>query len=225
MPNFVNNFAKIDTVLASAVANAGTFDVAYPTGYSQGSFQNGLYKSATSYMIVNGNDRWDNTKFSASFGASLITITNSTGATLAAGSTISINLDVQDGNLIEILSFPVVSMASITGSIDVVTDYPLGFDGSFESIAWLQSAPVTTAAKLASLNLEIGTVNVTGGVVALTSALCTPLGKIIQGSAITALNSFVASDVMSIEASGVTAFVEGSGTILVRCRRNNPNAY
>jgi hypothetical protein len=225
MPNFVNSFAKIDTVLVSAVANAGTFDVSYPTGFVQGSFQSGLYKSATSYMIVNGNDRWDSTKFSASFGASLITITNSTGATLAAGSAISINLDVQDGNLIEILSFPVMSLASITGSIDVVTDYPPGFDGTIESVAFLVSAPVTTAAKLASLNLEIGTVNVTGGVIALTSANATPLGKLIQGSAITALNAFSASDVISIEASGVTAFVEGSGTVLVRCRRNNPNAY
>lgn len=223
MSTFANAFAKIDTVLAAAVANSATFDVAYPSGYSQGSFQSGLYKAATSYMIVNGNDRWDNTKFSASFGASLITITNSTGATLAAGSTISLNLDVQDGNLIEVLSFP-VTLASVSAA-DVVTNYPLGFDGTIESFAYLAGSPATTAAKLASFNLEINTTDVTGGVIALTTALATPLGKLTQSTAITALNVFTAADTISIEASAVTAFVEGNGTFLVRCRRGNPNAY
>lgn len=224
MSTFANSFAKIDTVLAAAVANAATFDVSYPTGYVQGSFQNGLYKAATSYIIVNGNDRWDSTKFSASFGASLITITNSTGATLAAGSAIAINLDVQDGNLIEVISLP-VTLVSIGGNVDVVTAYPLGFDGTLESVAWLQGAPVTTAAKLATISPFINAVAVTGGVLALTSALATPLGKVIQGTAVTALNAFTAADTISFKATGVTAFAEGAGTILARCRRGNPNAY
>lgn len=223
MPNFVNTFGKIDTVLVAAVANAATFDVAYPAGTVQGSYQNGLYKSANSYMIVNGNDRWDSSKFSVSFGASLITVTNSTGAALAAGSAISIQLDLQDGNLIEILSFP-VTLASVSAA-DVVTNYPLGFDGTIESFAYLAGAPATTAAKLASFNLEINATDVTGGVIALTTALATPLGKITQSTPITALNAFTAADTLSIEASAVTAFVEGNGVLLVRCRRNNPNAY
>jgi hypothetical protein len=68
---------------------------------------------------------------------------------------------------------------------------------------------------LASLNLEINAVNLTGGVISLTSANCTPLGAVIAGTAITANNTFGATDTISVEASSVTAFVEGEGVLLL----------
>lgn len=113
-----------------------------------------------------------------------------------------------------IVSFP-IALAGITAAGDVVTNYPAGFKGRILSLNFAVQTVVTTAAKAASLNAEIGTTNVTGGVVALTSANCTPAGALVAGSAVTALNAFAKTDTLSIEAASVTAFVEGSGVLLV----------
>lgn len=108
-----------------------------------------------------------------------------------------------------------IALAGITAAGDVVTNYVAGFKGRVMSLSFAVQTVVTTAAKAASLNAEIGTTNVTGGVVALTSANCTPAGALISGSAVTALNAFLATDTLSIEAASVTAFAEGSGVLLV----------
>lgn len=68
----------------------------------------------------------------------------------------------------------------------------------------------TTGSKAATLNIEIGTTNLTGGTIALTSANCTPLGNRIAGAAITGNNTGAAGADISIEASSITAFVEGA---------------
>lgn len=223
MASLIDNFSRVDAVLASAVANAATFDIGYPAGTTQATFQNGL-ATAGSIMLVNDNDRWTTANFSLSFGASLITVTNNTGATLPAGSRVSFNLQRADGNDVEVLTFP-VNLVAIGGNVDVVTDYSPGMAGVIESVAWIQGTPVTTAARLATLNLEIGTTDVTGGVIALTSALATPLGKVIPGTAITANNVLTPDSKISIEATGVTAFAEGSGAVQVRIRRTYGGAY
>lgn len=108
-----------------------------------------------------------------------------------------------------------ISLALITGAMDVVTTFTPGFAGTIEKVQFIVTAVVTTADKLASLNLEIGTTNLTGGVVALTSANCATLGATVAGSAITANNSFGASDTVSVEAASVTAFQEGAGILVV----------
>ena len=113
-----------------------------------------------------------------------------------------------------VLSIP-ITLVAITGAGDVVTGYVPGFAGRVMTVQWETAVAVTTAAKLASLNLEIQGVNVTGGVVALTSANCTPLGARVAGSAVTAANHFTATDTLEVEAASVTAFAEGSGVLLV----------
>lgn len=217
-----NKFAVVSAILAAAVADDGTFDVAYPTGTTQADFNAGLAGS-NGVMIVNGNDRYAEgaSGFTASYGAGTITVTNTTGAALAAGSEITLQFDQVDGNDVVVLEFP-IELASVANG-DVVTDYRPGFDGTIEDVSFVTNKPVTTAAKLATLNLEIGATNLTGGVVALTSATVTPQGKIIAGTAITGNNAFKRGDAISVEASAVTAFVEGSGTLMVRCRRSFPN--
>lgn len=112
------------------------------------------------------------------------------------------------------ISFP-VTLANISGAGDVVTNYTPGFAGKIVKMDFVVGTPVTTGSKAVDLNAEIGSTNLTGGVVALTSAAATPLGKIIAGSAITANNSFGPTDTISIEAANVTAFAEGSGAILL----------
>lgn len=107
-----------------------------------------------------------------------------------------------------------VQLAGLTNA-NFVTGYVPGFAGRIVSMQFVNTVVVTTGAKAASLNAEIDTVDVTGGVVALTSANMTPLGARVAGSAITAANKFAATSVIDFEASGVTAFAEGAGVLLV----------
>jgi len=100
---------------------------------------------------------------------------------------------------------------------DVLTDLPLGFAGKFLDIDAYVITPVTTAAKLSTLSLEIGATAVTGGAVALTSANCTPIGAKVSGSAITGANSFGIGDTMTIVAASTTAFVEGTIFLDIAC--------
>lgn len=115
-----------------------------------------------------------------------------------------------------ILTVP-ISLANVTAA-DVLTVFTPGFAGKIVSLDFAVGTPVTTAAKAATLNVEIGTTNLTGGTVALTSANCTPLGAVVAGAAITAANSFTATDTISIEAASVTAFAEGDGYLIISMR-------
>ena len=113
-----------------------------------------------------------------------------------------------------------VNLVSIAAAGDVVTEWIPGFAGEIVNVKWIQMTPVTTASKAADLNLEIETINVTGGVVSLTSATCTPLGKVIDGTAVTAANAFTATQKLSVEAATVTAFSEGDGMLMIVYRQH-----
>lgn len=112
-----------------------------------------------------------------------------------------------------------VTLAGVTAA-DVVTNFPLTFAGTITAFDFVQDVPVTTGSKAATFNLEINTTDVTGGAIALTSALATPLGKVNSSTAITAANTFVSGDTLSIEASAVTAFAEGTGTFVITIVKN-----
>jgi hypothetical protein len=204
-------------------AAAGTITVAYPTGFTQGSFTAGVAGPNGSYIIKNNNDKVNEdlsaaTGIGFSFGASLVTLTNNTGATIVAGTLISVFMNQQDGNTAETLAFP-IELASVTAA-DIVAAFRPGLDGYIENVEFVVNKPVTTGSKLASLNPKINSTAVTGGVVALTSALATPMGARIAGSQVTALNRITKKDSLSVTAASVTAFIEGSGTLLVRIRRD-----
>jgi hypothetical protein len=153
-----------------------------------------------------------------SFGASLVTITNNTGATIVAGTLVDVFLDQQNGNGAETFAFP-LNLASITAA-DIVSAFRPGVDGFIEWAAVLVNIPATTAAKLATLTPKIGATALTGGVIALTSANMTPMGALVAGTQVTALNRIKKSDSLTITASAVTAFAEGSATLFVRIRRD-----
>lgn len=82
-----------EVVLASAVAPAGTVVFNYPAGFAQADFI-GVNADTGAYVVLNDNDRWtqSSTKISVSYGASTITVTNSTATTWAAGSRIRLAL-------------------------------------------------------------------------------------------------------------------------------------
>lgn len=149
----------------------------------------------------------------------------------ATGSDAVVAVAAESGSVGEIHSVYLVSRASagaIQKSIlsipyklskiangDLITEIVPGFPGRI--IKWWFSVtdPATTAGKTADLNLEINAVNVTGGVLQLTSANCTPKGGKVEAAAITANNVFGAEDSISIEASNVTAFAEGEGVLMI----------
>ena len=75
-------------------------------------------------------------------------------------------------------------------------------------------SPVTTAAKAATLTVQVNGTAVTGGVISLTSANCTPAGAAVAGTAITALNGTqTPNSTVEVAVSSVTAFAEGDGYV------------
>lgn len=107
-----------------------------------------------------------------------------------------------------------ITLATIAA--DVVTNYTPGYAFKLLGVDFVTTTVASTADKAATLNLEIGSTNVTGGTVALTTAACDTLGEIVAGSAITAANTGTASDTISVEATGITAFAEGAGVLLIK---------
>jgi hypothetical protein len=98
---------------------------------------------------------------------------------------------------------------------DLLTEWVPGFAGRItDFLAHVQKA-ATTADKASTLNIEIETTDLTGGVLALTSANCTPRGAQVAASAITANNAFTATQKISVEASSTTAFIEGAVWLMI----------
>lgn len=111
---------------------------------------------------------------------------------------------------------------TLTGAdnADILTEYTPGFAGEIVNLESIVTTPATTAAKTATLTMEIGTTAVTGGELALTSANCTPLGKVVACSAITDTNSFAADDTISILAANTeTPFIEGVVSIILTLKQ------
>lgn len=223
MPYIPNAGGVVSQTLGTAVANAGTMTFSYPAGFVQGDFTAGMNVVNGCYIILNQNDKLVEdvsgaSGIAVSFGASTITVTNNSGATIAAGTKVDLFCNQVDGNLAETFAFP-IELASVAAA-DVVSAFRPGVDGVIENIEFVVNKPVTTASKLATLSLKIGSTAVTGGAVALTSALATPQGARIAGSQITAANRIAKKDSLTVVAASVTAFVEGNGTLYVRIRRD-----
>lgn len=78
--------------LTAAVANAGTVTVAYPSGTTQASFIGANQATNTGSLVLNGNEVYpeagSGVRVNFTYGASDVTVTNNTGVTWPAGSTI-----------------------------------------------------------------------------------------------------------------------------------------
>ncbi|HWU92962.1 MAG TPA: hypothetical protein VN106_06905 [Sphingomicrobium sp.] len=220
------NYSTLGTILAAAVADTGTFTVAYPTGTTQLDFNVGLAKLSGCYVVLNGNDKISygssGVYIDISFGASNITITNHSGYSWPIGTKVDAFFDVQDGNVRIPMHFH-LKLAKIANG-DLVTEIRPGIDGTIEYWEAVVSDPATTAAKLATLNLEIDTTNVTGGTLALTSANMTPLGAVV-GNNPTGANTLTRASKLSIEASSVTTFVEGEIELTLYIRPTSQDQY
>lgn len=134
-------------------------------------------------------------------------LTDSTGGSVA-------NATLANTAGVSTLSIP-LTLASIADG-DMVTGYTPGYKFKILAVDFVTTTVASTADKLSTLNVEIGTTNLTGGTVALTTASCDTRGEITAGSSVTAANTGTASDTISVEAASTTAFVEGSGVLLIK---------
>lgn len=84
-----NTYYAVPAVLSSAVANSGTVTISYPSGTTQASFT-GSKASANGQVTVNGNEVYKqaDSKCSFTYGASDITVTNTSGVTWPAGASV-----------------------------------------------------------------------------------------------------------------------------------------
>lgn len=87
----MSTFDTVEKILATAVANSGTFTVPYPTNRDDGDYRGGFDHSIANSSL--GVFKAELGQISVSFDASEITITNSTGFTLPAGTHIYVTLD------------------------------------------------------------------------------------------------------------------------------------
>lgn len=88
-----------------------------------------------------------------------------------------------------------------------------GFAGHISKVTWVTHTPASTASKLSTITPSIAGTNVTGGVLALTTAAANTRDKELAGTTVTANNYFTATQTITLTASSTTAFVEGSGEI------------
>jgi hypothetical protein len=107
-----------------------------------------------------------------------------------------------------------VALAGLAGTAKVVDNLTFGHAGRITAIKFVTTVPASTGSKAATITPSLGGTNITGGVLALTTATCTA-GAVFAGTAITALNSFSADTAFDLTLSSVTAFAEGSGFIEV----------
>jgi hypothetical protein len=133
---------------------------------------------------------------------------------------------IAPGAGMQVLPFGPFLLASFVNG-DIVTNYVFGFKGRIMAVKMVIPFAATTALKLATFTpaLVSGGVktNITGGVIALTSALATPSGAVVNGTPITALNAFGPADGLTITVSGVTAFVEGQGVLEITYINDDTN--
>jgi hypothetical protein len=132
-------------------------------------------------------------------------VTNSTGGTAQAA--------LAAGMGVYQIAIP-VNLATVADG-DVLTTLPIPHKFKILSVDAYVTQEVTTADKTTALNVEIGTTNLTGGVVTVTSAAAATLGAKIAGTAVTAANTGAAAATISIEAASTTAHAEGQVMVVI----------
>lgn len=138
--------------------------------------------------------------------ASQAALTNSTTGT--AGTTLAAGVGVST------VTIPLTSLATglSTSAIDLLTNYTPGYRFKVLGFAFVTTVAGTGTSASQVFNLEIGTTNLTGGVLTLTLASQATIGTVTSATAITAANVGTSTDTISIEmAAGGTVFTAGAG--------------
>lgn len=104
-----------------------------------------------------------------------------------------------------------------TAAVDLLTGFTPGHRFKLVKFAFVTTVAGTGSGASQVFNLEIGSTNVTGGVLTLTLAnQQTTFGQVTAATAITALNEGTATDTISIEmAASGTVFTAGAGYFVI----------
>lgn len=143
--------------------------------------------------------------------AALAALTDST--TGVAGATLAATVGIVT------VAIPIQLASMTTAAADLMTNYVPGYAFELLSLEYVTTTIGTGASASQVLNLEIGTTNVTGGVLTILLADTDVLGEKKAATAITAANVGTASDTLSIEvATAGTVFTAGAGILLLKLR-------
>lgn len=119
------------------------------------------------------------------------------------------------------VTLPLSSLATglSTGALDLLTTYTPGYAFELLSFDFVTTIVGAGAGATQAFNLEIGSTNVTGGVVTVDLASTNTVGEISSGTAITADNVGTSASTISVEmAAGGTVFTSGSGYFVLKLR-------
>lgn len=122
---------------------------------------------------------------------------------------------------INLVTVPLTSLATglSTSAIDLLTAFTPGYAFEVVSFDFVTTVAGTGSGASQVFNLEIGTTNVTGGVLTVTLASTDTIGKVTNGTAITAANTGTAASTISIEmAASGTVFTAGAGYFVIGLR-------
>lgn len=216
-------FDVMTATVGTALATNGTITFTYPTkspARAAASYVSGSGAKLVAAQGFEGNFLQQALGFSLSYGATTVTLTYLGLTTIPVGTQLLLQAPLANGYLsdlagVGVMQYPFyTALADITAA-DLISTLKPGFNGAILGIHAIVDKPATTASKLATLTPKVNSTAVTGGALALTSANMTPQGGKVDGAAITALNTFGATDTIGIVGSAVTAFVEGNAWIIL----------
>lgn len=115
------------------------------------------------------------------------------------------------------LTFVVDLVTLTTLASELMTDYVPGYAFKILAVDFIVTDAGAGAGATQTINLEIGSTNLTGGVINPTLANTATPGALVSGTAVTANNTGTNASTLSIEvAAGGTIFTSGTGIILVK---------
>jgi hypothetical protein len=116
-----------------------------------------------------------------------------------------------------LLSVPITLASMGTSAADLMTALPMPHRGKVVGTPYFVTAVAGTGTGATqTLNLEIGSTDVTGGTITITLASTSAIGELTTGAAVTAENEFEAGDTLSVEyAASGTVFTAGSGMLYI----------
>ena len=152
-------------------------------------------------------------------GADYVAITPITGLGTAATDTVQEALEQMEADKLEgaVVSIFCSALDQIANNDLLLNGYTPGFAGTIKKLSFVTGiVPASTGGKDIDVTCLIGATATTGGVLTLLTADINAKGKVKDATAITALNTFTATDTISLKCvETAAAFAEGEGTFLI----------
>ena len=161
-------------------------------------------------LVEDSHLRWIS---SAAGSAAVIALAKESGVAGEIHTVYTVTRTSTGTNTKTIWSIPIKLSTLVTG--DLLTTYTPSFAGTITKISAAVVTVTTDIDADATINLEIGTTNLTGGVVTLSDVNMATLGTVVDGTAITANNTFTGTDTISIETTVTNAFSDGEIVLFV----------